>query len=195
MTITKSENGKHVLSGKKSFSIDTDMSGLDAYIDALGDAVDKAVRPAAQAAAQVLYDQVKMNVAGLGKKTGNLANSIYQKYSPEKSQDGKRATYHISWNASKAPHGHLVEYGYLQRYKYYQDDQGRVRPMVRPGMEGKKRPGRRASAAEKAAYYVTLPAPIQVPGKAFVRRAESAMDKAYKAAEAELLRRIREGSK
>lgn len=178
------------LTGAKSFRINADMAGLDVYIDALGDAVDKAVRPAAQAAAQVLYDQVKMNVAGLGKKTGNLANSIYQKYSPENSQDGKRATYHISWNASKAPHGHLVEYGYLQRYKYYQDDQGRVRPMVRPGMEGKKRPGRRASAAEKAAYYVTLPTPIQVLGKAFVRRAAGSMDKALKAAEEELIKHL-----
>ena len=35
----------------------------------------------------------------------------------------------------------------------------------------------------KDAYYVTLDTPKQVPGKAFVRNASSAMDAAYLAAE------------
>lgn len=179
------------LTGAKTFSIEADTAGLDAYLDALGDAVEESVRPAAQAGAQVLYDAVKMNVAGLGKKSGKLDASIYQKFSPEKSSD-TRAEYHISWNHRKAPHGHLVEYGYLQRYRYRPDGMG---PMVRPGMDGRKKPGRRASQAEKNAYYVTLPTPKQVPAKAFVRRAESAMEQAYKAAEAELLRRIGDKAK
>ena len=154
------------------------------------DGAAEAVRPMAQAAAQVFYDRVKTNVRALGRVTGNLEESVYQAFSPEKSQDGKVAEYHVSWNHKKAPHGHLVEYGYLQRYRYYQDNQGVVRPMVRPGMEGRKRPGRRASQAEKDAYYVTLPAPIQVPGKAFVRSAEGSTAEAMKAAENELVRRL-----
>ena len=178
------------LTGAKTFGIAFDSSGLDGLLDALGEEASGAIRPAAQAAAQVLYDRVKQNVAGLGRETGNLDRSIYQAYSPENSRDGERAQYNVSWNHRTAPHGHLVEYGYLQRYRYYQDNQGRVRPMVRPGMDGQKRPGRRASQAEKDAYYVPLPQPKQVPGKAFVRSAASAIPAAQAAAEDEVVRRL-----
>lgn len=177
------------LTGRGSVKMGLDTSGLDQYLDALAEEAQAAVRPAAQAAAQVLYERVQLNVSMLGRKSGNLANSIYQVFSQERSTDGK-AVYSVSWNHKKAPHGHLVEYGYLQRYRYYQDAQGNVRPMVRAGMEGQPRPGRRATQAAKNAYYVTLDTPRQVPGKAFVRSAQSSMDEAYKAAEAELLRRI-----
>ena len=176
--------------GGNTFTIDFDQAGLNEFIDQLGDDAEQAIRPAAQAAAQVLYDRVKLNVQALGRVTGNLDSAIYQAYSPENSQDGLRAQYNVSWNAKKAPHGHLVEYGYMQRYRYYQDNQGEIRPMVRPGMEGKPRPSRRASLAQKAAYYVTLDTPKQIPGKAFVRSAASAMPEAYKAAEDELIRRL-----
>lgn len=166
--------------GKNSFSVRADTSGLSHYLDTLGDEAEAAVRPAAQAGAQAYYDQASQNVAALGMKTGNLARSIYQAYSPENSLEGRKAEYHISWNARKAPHGHLVERGYLQRYRYRPDGMG---PMVRPGMDGKKKPGRRASQAEKDAYYVTLPTPKHVPGKFFVQRAADAEEKAYRAAE------------
>jgi len=89
-----------------------------------------------------------------------------------------RAVYDISWNKTKAPHGWLVERGHLQRYRYYQNADGQVRPMVRPGMDGTLKPKKGASQAAKDAYYVALPTPIQVAGKAFVRRA---IDKEYMA--------------
>jgi hypothetical protein len=158
------------LTGKNTFTVAADLSGIEAFIDALGDKAVKAARPAAQAAAQVLYDEVKKNVAALRRVTGNLDKSIYQAFS--KSNSGKGvATYHVSWNHKVAPHGWIVENGYLQRYRYYKGADGKIRPMVRPGMDGKPRPARSASQAAKDAYYVTLPAPIQVPAKAFVRRA------------------------
>lgn len=175
--------------GHNSFSIGADLSGINALLDELGERAESAARPAAQAAAQVLYNEVKKNVAALGRVTGNLDRSIYQAYSASNSGTGL-ATYHVSWNSSKAPHGWLVEKGHLQRYRYYKGNDGQIRPMVRPGMDDKPRPRRRASQAEKDAYYVTLPTPIQVPAKAFVRRAQSKFDEAYKAAEAELLRRL-----
>lgn len=178
--------------GQNSFTLGADLSGLDALFGQLEGNLEDAVRPASQAAAQVLYDEVKKNVGQIKTVTGNLGRSIYQKYSPEKSGQG-RATYHISWNARVAPHGHLVENGHLQRYRYYKGSDGRVRPMVRPGMDGQPRPARNASQAVKDAYYVTLPVPVQVPAKAFVRRAQSAFDRAYAAAEAELLKRIHGG--
>ena len=187
----KGSNGRRrVLKGKGTFGIDADLSGLDDLLGQLEEDAADAVRPMAQAAAQVFYDRIKTNVKALGRETGNLEKSIYQAFSPENSQDGKRAEYHVSWNHKTAPHGHLVEYGYLQRYRYYQDNQGVVRPMVRPGMEGRKPPSRRASQAEKDAYYVTLPTPKQVPGKAFVRSASSSSAAAAKAAEDVLLRML-----
>lgn len=172
-----------------SFTINTNINGLLAQVDVWDAAVSGAARPAAQAAAQVLYDEVGRNVAKLGKKTGNLARSIYQAFSANNSGDGF-ATYHVSWNAKKAPHGGLVEFGHLQRYRYYQGADGKVRPMVRPGMEGKPRPGRRASQAAKDAYYVPLPTPRQVPARPFVRPAASKFDAAMDAAKAELYKRL-----
>lgn len=172
-----------------SVTISADLSGLNSLIDELQGDVEEAARPAAQAASQVLYEQVKSNVNALGKVTGNLAASIYQAYSQDNSAPGM-ATYHISWSRKKAPHGHLVELGHLQRYRYYKGNDGQIRPMVRPGMDDKPRPKRSASQAEKDAYYVTLPTPIQVPAKAFVRNAAARFPQAIAAAEAELLKRI-----
>lgn len=176
--------------GSDVFSLSIDTSSLDAYLDGLAEQGEKSVRPVAQAMAQVLYERVSLNVSALGKKTGNLASSIYQAYSAANSATGRRATYHVSWNPAKAPHGHLVEYGFLQRYRYYKGNDGKIRPMVRPGMEGKPRPSRKASAQAKAEYYVTLPVPLQIPGHAFVRRAAAAMPQALQAGEAELIRRM-----
>lgn len=176
-------------------TINVDLSGLRAQMDALGDRAEEAARPAAQAAAQVLYEQVLRNVNAIGRKSGNLARSIYQVYSKDHSTQGD-ATYHVSWNAKKAPHGGLVEFGHLQRYEYYKDEQGRVRPRVRPEMMGKPRPksnGRNRAALD--AYYVTLPTPKQVPARSFVRSAQSAFPAAAKAAESVLVRYIMQGAK
>lgn len=172
-----------------SFGIDANIDGFLAQINVMEVAVFDAARPAAQAAAQVLYDEVGRNVAKIGKKTGNLASAIYQAYSADNSGQGF-ATYHVSWNARKAPHGGLVEFGHLQRYRYYKGADGKIRPMVRPGMEGKPRPSRRASQAIKDAYYVPLPTPRQVPAKPFIRPAASKFNAAIAAAIAELYRRI-----
>lgn len=182
-----SDGRRRVLKGGKSFGIDADLGNLLGLLDQLEGNVEEAIRPAAQAATQVLYERVKINVLALGKVTGNLERSIYQAYSPEKSKDGQRAEYHVSWNHKKAPHGHLIEWGWLQRYVYRPDGMG---PMVRHGMDGTKKPGRRASQAQKDAYYVTLPTPKQIPGRAFVRSAISSLPEAQKAAEAELWRRL-----
>jgi hypothetical protein len=172
-----------------SISIRMDQSQVAALFDQLGDEVEAATRPAAQAAAQVLYDQVKYNVAGLGQISGNLARSIYQVYSHDHSGPG-RATYHISWNHRVAPHGHLVEFGYIQRYAVYVGKDSKWHTAVRPEAQGRRRPGRRADAATKAAYYVTLPAPRQVTAQSFVRSAAIRIPQAEEAAKAELMRRI-----
>jgi hypothetical protein len=98
------------------------------------DVCEEALRPAAQAGAQVLYDQVKRNVNRLephpysGFGNNILKNAIYQVYSKDNSNQQK-ATYHISWNlrqgtqTMRAPHAHLIEFGHLQKYKAYMDEE------------------------------------------------------------------------
>ena len=175
----------------KSVSITVDIGGALALLNVTGEVMEEEARPAAQAGAQVLYEAVQRNVAALGRKTGKLYGSIYQKHSPERSRAGHQV-YNISWNAKKAPHGHLVEWGFIQRYRMYQTNDGRVRPLVRPGMEGQRPPRRWASRAEKDAYYVPLDGgPRQVPGKAFVRAAQSQFPKAQAAMEARYIEGLR----
>ena len=173
-----------------SMTLTGDLSALDRIIDQLADEVEGAVRPAAQAGAQVLYEEVQRNVAKIRRRSGNLASAIYQAYSADNSGLG-RATYHVSWNARKAPHGLLVEAGHLQRYEYYQDDQGRIRPKVRPEMQGKPPPrsnGRNRAALD--AYYVTLPTPRHVAARPFIRPAAAKFGAATEAAANVLLARI-----
>lgn len=146
----------------KALTIKFDPSLLNQQLDAIGGAALSAVRPAAQAGAQVLYDEVKLNVGRIKKKTGNLDASIYQAFSADNSRVSgakfggneayEHATYHISWNARKAPHGHLVEYGHLMTRKAYIGSDGRwytskvkiepklvgARPFLRPAFDAKR---------------------------------------------------------
>lgn len=171
-----------------TFGITLDLHALRATLDATAEDFAAAARPAAQAGAQVLYDEVKRNVGRIKRKTGNLAASIYQAYSSNNSTPGGVQTYHVSWNASKAPHGGLVEFGHLQRYEIVRDDRGRMYPMVRPEMRGKPKPKRRASQAEKDAYYVPLAGgPRQIPAKPFIRSAIDRMPEAQKAMSARFI--------
>jgi len=173
-----------------SFTIKADTSGLNSFLDELEGVVDEAVRPAAQAGTQVLYDEVQKNVSRIGKKTGNLAASIYQVYSKDGSGPGY-ATYHVSWNTKKAPHGHLVEYGHIQRYASYVGRDGKWYTAKRPEARGKKKPGKNASQAERDAYYVLRPGgPAQIAAQPFVRPAAAKFPQALNAAEAELMKRI-----
>ncbi len=99
-----------------SFSISLDNLGIKAQLAGFKEDIAEALRPAAQSGAKVLYQEVKKNISLMGYKTGNLSRSIYQAYSKDNSVEGKVQTYHISWNATKAPHGHLVEYGHVQTH-------------------------------------------------------------------------------
>ncbi len=155
----------------KSFEIRMNMQGLEKGIARWKGGLIDCVRPAAQAGAQVLYDQVVQNVAAIGTKTGNLKRSIYQVYSGQ-NLNPKRAKYVVSWNARKAPHGHLIEYGHIARYQAYINKRGEWKTLIRPEMRGKPKPKRNASQAVKDSYYVLRKGgPLQVPARSFVRNA------------------------
>lgn len=151
-----------------ALSINFDDATLQAGLDALAAQAKTLARPAAQAGAQVFYDEVNRNVAGIGRKTGNLAASIYQAFSEDNSSD-VRATYHISWNARKAPHGHLVEYGHMMTRKAYIGSDGN--------------------------WYtsdVLLQTPVQVGARPFIRPAFAAAQRALEAARDRYVQDMRE---
>lgn len=149
-----------------SVAMKVNLNGLNSAIDNLQAKVHRAARPAAQAAAQVLYDQARQNVSAMGRVTGKLQSSIYQVYSQKHSHAGL-ATYHVSWNARKAPHGHLVEYGHIQRYKVYL------------GKDGKWHTNKHAPIA-----------PRHVAAKPFIRPAWDHIDRAMTAARTKFFQEV-----
>lgn len=184
---------RHAL--RNSLTLKIDMAGFTGLIDELAENAKDAIRPAAQAAAQVIYDEVKANVSQIKQNTGNLNSSIYQVYSKMLSGP-HNAVYHVSYNSKTAPYAGLLEYGHIQRYAVHLADDGKWYTLVRPEKRGTKPPRRRASQAEKDAYYVLRKGgPVQWLGKAFMRRALDKVPLAVKAAEDELRRRILEGNK
>lgn len=156
--------------GRNSFAIRCDTAALHRMIDELGTDVEEAVRPVAEAGARVLYNAVKQNVASIGKVTGNLQRAIYEAFSKDNSGKGV-ATYQVSWNAKKAPHGHLLEYGHVQRYAVF------------IGKDGKWHTNKKKKLVQ----------PRQVAARPFVRPAAAKMPEAVAAMEAELFRYMNEG--
>lgn len=163
------------------------VGGVEAMLDAIEGDIQAAVRPAAQAGAEVIYRAVMKNVQAIGKVTGNLSSAIYQVYSEDNSAPGK-ATYHVSWNQKKAPHGQLVEFGHIQRYAVRMAEDGNWYTLVRPSMRGKPKPRRRASQAERDAYYVPRKGgPQQIAAQPFMRPAYARRDDAVAAVRSKFL--------
>lgn len=119
-----------------AFKIKFDPSAMLAAMDSVAAGIAAQTRPAAQAGAQELYNEVKRNVAKLGRKTGNLDASIYQVFSKDNSND-KKSTYHVSWNHKKAPHGHLLENGTSRSPAY---------PFIRPAHDAANQAALQAAA-------------------------------------------------
>lgn len=101
-------------------------AGLDAALDKFAEHVKTGViRAGTQAAAQQFYEAARREVP---EKSGALKSAIYQVYSKDNSGKGQ-ATYHVSWNRSKAPHGHLIEFG---------TSRAPAHPFLRPAYESVK---------------------------------------------------------
>lgn len=148
-----------------TFRISINTAGVMAALDDVAMQCEEAARPAAQAMAQVLYDEVRANVGKLKRRSGKLAAAIYQAYSQDNSERGLH-TYHVSWNARKAPHGHLVEFGHLQRYEITFD----------------KASGRFITHKDRP-----LPTPRHVAARPFIRPAAARFSQAQAAGERRFL--------
>lgn len=107
-----------------SMKIKMNVEAFKAQLRATVEELNKATRPAAQAGAQIIYDRAK-SLAPVSLKPhmfhgqykvygpyspGTLRDSIYQAFSKDNSFRDV-STYHISWNAEKAPYGGMVEVG------------------------------------------------------------------------------------
>lgn len=127
-----------------------DFSKIHAKLDQIAQTARDAARPAAQAGAQVFYDEVRIRApvgdqaehefygdaskkAPKGKKKakayllkrGGLRDAVFQ-YRRRHYDEGNRATYLVSWNHKKAPHGYMVEFG---------TSRAAPRPFLRPAYE------------------------------------------------------------
>lgn len=104
--------------------ISIDLDKLKTELQATADKLNKATRPAAQAGAEVVYQRARQ-LAPVSSRPhmfhgtnqvygpyspGNLRDSIYQVFSRDNSYKDV-STYHVSWNADKAPYGAMVEFG------------------------------------------------------------------------------------
>lgn len=107
-----------------SARIKVDIGKFKEQLNATKDVLNQATRPAAQAGAQIVYERAKtlVPVSTAAHKfygthavygpynPGTLRDSIYQAFSKDNSFTDV-STYHVSWNADKAPYGGMVEFG------------------------------------------------------------------------------------
>lgn len=110
--------------------IDSILKGLDGLLEirepiarAMGVAMGKEVRDEAVQRAP----ELKPGDEGYdNQRRGQLKEAIYLAF------DGRRSVlnlghyvYQVSWNAKKAPHGHLVEFGHWMSYAYARGEDGK----------------------------------------------------------------------
>ncbi|WP_439444441.1 HK97 gp10 family phage protein [Xanthomonas translucens pv. translucens] len=123
------------------------MSSALQGLDNLSGMSTRVARSMGVAAGQVVRDQAKARVSV---KSGKLKVAIYLAYRDTISTD-TRIVYSVTWNAKKAPHGHLVEFGHW-----------RINELLR-GEDGLWR-----------ATTTRLPQPVWVPAEPFLRPAYDA---------------------
>lgn len=181
-------------------SFDLGIDQLIGRVENFRETAKTAVRPAAHAASKVFYDEVRtraLSVAG----SSRLQSAVYEKFIVDSAAglSGTSAKYHISWRKGRSQNnkkgqagngalpsvtfGHWLEFGYIQRYASYIGTDGEWYTAIRPEKRGTPKPKRKASQAEKDAYYVPRPGgPVQWLPKSFLRSAYEAVNLAAKQA-------------
>lgn len=130
-----------------------DFKDAVAGLDKLSEIRVKLARSMAVAGGKVLRDEAKARAPvgtdeGGSKSPGLLQRAIYVAYRDAVSTEAKQV-YAISWNAKKAPHGHLIEFGHWQTHVRYKGKDGNwytgaklavpkwvpAHPFLRPAMD------------------------------------------------------------
>lgn len=145
------------LRAERASGMFTDISEVVKALEKMNESVAISMaRSMAVAGGKVIRDDAKMRVPT---RTDTLYNALYLAYR-DKSKGTRQARYSVSWNSKKAPHGHLVEFGYVQVYRVHVNENGRF-------------------WTDKSQR---LPEPRYVPGNSFLRAAfEATTARAQKA--------------
>lgn len=109
-------------------SVRVDTSGVQRALARMAGPVRISLaRSMAVAAGKVLRDEAKqlapVGMEGESQNPGLLRDSMYLAYKDGRSTD-QQQVYAVSWNARRAPHGHLVEFGHWQEYVTYKGQDG-----------------------------------------------------------------------
>jgi hypothetical protein len=103
------------------FKASADTASALAGLNSLtGPLATRLARSMAVASGTVYRDEAKLLAP---RDEGLLASSIYLAFKDDRSTDEK-VTYSITWNAKKAPHGHLLEFGHWQTHAVYKGRDG-----------------------------------------------------------------------
>lgn len=104
-----------------TFQAKTDTRSALAGLDSLtGPLATHLARSMAVAGGKVIRDEAILLAP---EDSGRLKSAIYLAYKDGRS-DENNVTYSITWNAKKAPHGHLLEFGHWQYYAAYKGADG-----------------------------------------------------------------------
>ncbi len=131
-----------------------DFKDAVAGLDTLSEVRAKLARSMAVAGGKVLRDEARVRAPvgtddGGSKNPGGLQRSIYVAYR-DKASTAAKQVYGVSWNAKKAPHGHLIEFGHWQTHARYKGKDGNwytgaqlaapkwvaAEPFLRPALDG-----------------------------------------------------------
>nr|WP_193569955.1 HK97 gp10 family phage protein [Luteibacter jiangsuensis] len=114
-------------------------------------------RSMAVASGTVYRDEAKLLAP---EETGLLKGAIYLAFKDDRSNND-HVTYSITWNAKKAPHGHLVEFGH---WRYNKIINGHAQKSLREGLK-------RGRGPEDHVGPGALDVPVWVPAHPFLRPA------------------------
>ena len=113
---------------------DVDVSSVLAGLRSLGnEKMVSLARSMGVAGGKVLRDEAK---ARAPVESGGLRDALYLAFKDGKSTEAK-VIYSVTWNAKKAPHGHLIEFGH---WRYNKIINGRPQKSLRPGLTKGKGP-------------------------------------------------------
>lgn len=124
-----------------------DMSGVTKGLMLLGAAKESLARTMGAAMGNEVRDEAKLRAPVLkpgnegtdGQRAGLLRDSIYNAYDKRRHVLNPNSyRYTVSWNSTKAPHGHLAEFGHWMRYEYAITEAGLyTTPLVERPKRGK----------------------------------------------------------
>ncbi len=110
-----------------------DAGSIFAGLKELAEIKEPLMRRMGVAGGAVFRDEAKTRAPA---KSGKLRNAIYLAYRDKESNEG-HVVYSISWNATKAPHGHLLEFGH---WRYNKIIKGKAQKSLRDGLRKGKGP-------------------------------------------------------